>query len=469
MNKNSCLLLGLLATPVACAGPSDTPPAPRPPLVERDGRFFDMQGREILLRGLNARVHGLFDVTFDDGRTPLQPIPEFGEADCRFIAEELGMNHLRLPVNWSAIEPERDRFVPEYTARIRELAADCAAHGVFTLVDLHQDAYGKDIGEDGAPLWAIVPPPEELLEGPLEDLAERRTSRQVLRAFESFWNNAEGLQDEYAEMAAWLATQIAGSPGVIGLEIMNEPIALTNPARIDAFHDRVARAVRATSPDLPLFFEPNALRNFTDLEPVRTPFPFDNAAYAPHIYTDVFEDGWASEDVAAIEASVAAARAEAQEHQAALYVGEFGNSPDDRGLRYIEAAYDSFDLHLASAAWWVYEETSQDSWGLFDADPDQTRGALRDRVAHVVSRAYPAATAARLVAFEFNVETSVLEVEIDEPIPGGVHILAAPQRRYPDGVRVTCDGTPVDVSFARGRVELRCEGTLVRLEPAQDR
>lgn len=472
--------LGCLILIAACSAPDDSTTAAFPegnddgggstvprldPFVERDGRFYDAQGREVLLRGLNARVAGLFDVTFDDGRIPLQPIPAFGPEDCRFIAEDLGMNHLRLPVNWSAIEPRRDEFDPAYTERVREVAAFCAEHGVYTLVDLHQDAYGKDIGEDGAPLWAIVPPPEELLEGPLDDLAERRTSPQVLRAFESFWENAEGLQDEYAEMAAWLASEVASTPGVIGLDLMNEPIALRDPARIDTFHARVGTAVRAVEPDFSLFFEPNAVRNFVDRSTVLTPFDFEDTAYAPHIYTEVFQNGWQSENVEAIEASVAAAREEAEAHQAGLYVGEFGNSPDERGLRFIRAAYQSFDRHLASAAWWVYEEASQDSWGLYDAREDKTRGALREHVAQAVARAYPAAIAGHLVGFHFDDTTAVLDVEFEEPTPGGRHLIAIPKLRYPNGVRVFCDGEELDANPEAGRIQVMCEGRQIRVEP----
>jgi hypothetical protein len=36
------------------------------------GRLTDHQNRELTLRGVNARVRGVFDVTFTDGRLPLE-------------------------------------------------------------------------------------------------------------------------------------------------------------------------------------------------------------------------------------------------------------------------------------------------------------------------------------------------------------------------------------------------------------
>src|SRR5262245_49542700 len=69
-----------------------------------DGRLVDVRGREVTLRGVNARAEGIFDVTFDDGRLPLEPIPVFDRGDARRM-RAFGFNLLRLPINWSALEP----------------------------------------------------------------------------------------------------------------------------------------------------------------------------------------------------------------------------------------------------------------------------------------------------------------------------------------------------------------------------
>jgi hypothetical protein len=87
--------------------------------------LFDEVGREVLYRGVNARVAGLFDVTFSDGRQPVETVPPFGEADCRFLSEELGMNVLRLPVNWSGIEPQRGTYDRAYLQHMVQLVDDC--------------------------------------------------------------------------------------------------------------------------------------------------------------------------------------------------------------------------------------------------------------------------------------------------------------------------------------------------------
>jgi len=75
------------------------PPAPRStPLRADAGAFRRSDGRWWILRGVNARVKAVFDVTFDDGRQPLEEIPDFTVDDARW-ARQLGFNLLRLPIN----------------------------------------------------------------------------------------------------------------------------------------------------------------------------------------------------------------------------------------------------------------------------------------------------------------------------------------------------------------------------------
>ena len=58
---------------LAACGDGFSPVATRP--LRSDGvHMRDADGRVALLRGINARVEGVFDVTFSDGRTALEPI-----------------------------------------------------------------------------------------------------------------------------------------------------------------------------------------------------------------------------------------------------------------------------------------------------------------------------------------------------------------------------------------------------------
>ena len=183
------------------------------PLWSDGTALRDADGRVVLLRGVNARVDGVFDVTFDDGRQALEPIPALDDGDCTRM-RQLGLDLLRLPINWSGIEPTRGIYDEAYLDRV-DAAVQCAARaGLVVLIDLHQDAYSKEIGEDGAPLWAIQPPPTMLLGGPLTDLGDRRLSTQVQAAFATFFTigDPSGLQSDYDAMLAHVAGAVGRRP-----------------------------------------------------------------------------------------------------------------------------------------------------------------------------------------------------------------------------------------------------------------
>lgn len=432
--------LGIFTTLVlgACA------PEPEPPRARADGRrLVDEQGRELFLHGINARIEGLFDVTFDDGRQPVQPIPTFSREDLRLLRDEVGINALRVPINWSGLEPEPDLTAldADYLARIDRVLEDCAALEVWCLLDLHQDAYSKEIGEDGAPLWAIIPPPEQLLGGPLEDLAARRTSTQVLRAFDSFFNNVDGVQDAYLVMLQRLATHVRDKPYVLGIEVFNEPVGDSVP--ILGFSERAVAAIHDVDPDRLVLWEPTALRNLTDSADTDGGLDLENDAYAPHLYPEVFSgraDFWASEDPTRLVLTSDNARAEADVHDAPLVVTEYGNDPSlPHGLRWIERMQDEMDRVRAHRFYWVYEEISQDRWGFYDEGK-----ILRDDVVAALARATPTITGT-ITSLAVG-DDGALTVSFTG---GGEHEVTLPARIFSDGGVARCDGAEVALTPIR--------------------
>src|SRR6185503_21045614 len=94
------------------------------------------------------------------GRLPLEPIPTFDGADADRM-RELGFNLLRLPINWSALEPVQGEYSRAYLDHIAAVVELCAKRDVLVLLDFHQDAFSKEIGQYVAPLWVL-----DLLLGP---------------------------------------------------------------------------------------------------------------------------------------------------------------------------------------------------------------------------------------------------------------------------------------------------------------
>ncbi len=460
----SLLAVAALASAAACSDPpARTPMTP----LDSDGTHLrDARGRIALLHGINARVEGVFDVTFDDGRMPVEEVPPLTDDDCRRM-RALGFDHLRLPINWSGVEPQRDVYDEAYLARV-DAAITCAANaGLLVVVDLHQDAYSKEIGEDGAPLWAIVPPPDMLLEGPLTDLAARRTSAQVTRAFDSFFaaGDPHGLQAEFITMLEHVAARWADHPAVIGFEIFNEPTV--GFALVDAFHFAAAAAVRAAAPKKLVFFEPSAIRNFTDGVPTAAePFPTEGAVYAPHIYTFVFRaDQTALEQLqpSDLEASVQLARAEADAWQTPLWIGEYGIGPTTPNADlWMDVQHELHDRYLASNAFWLWKEESQGSWGVYDHDASSGAWTERPQVVRWISRVRAARIAGTVIENRWDRTTRALRLEIQPGSARGVpHEVYIPEASA-TSFTATCDGAPVTAprDAATGSVSLLCDGVL---------
>ncbi len=432
------------------------------PLTAGDGQFRDEQGRVVLLRGINARVDGVFDVGFDDDRLPNEEVPPLAAEDCRQM-RALGFNTLRLPINWSGVEPERDVISEVYLQRVDAAIACAAEAGLYVIVDLHQDAYSKHIGEDGAPLWAIEPEPEMLLGGPLSaaELMRRRLSMQVQAAFSSFFDpsDAKGLQAEFRAMLAVVAARYAEHPMVLGFELFNEPQAAASELRV--FDVAAAEAVRQAAPHKLVFFEPPVYRNFTDSQPLaNAPFPVPGAVYSPHVYTFVFAapagalENLSKED---LRPSVENARAEAEAWGTPLFIGEFGVGPDTTNADlWMALQSELHSEYLASNAFWLWKEDSQGKWGLFDRVEDAW--VLRPRVVAWVSRTHAERIAGQVIALDYDAAADRLRLETSG---SGEHVIYVPQRAEP-GFTAVCNGQQLDAArdSATGLIEVSCSGVL---------
>jgi endoglycosylceramidase len=456
----STILLGCL---VACGGDAHK----TMPLWSDGTNLRDAEGRIAVLRGVNARIDGVFDVQFDDGRLPLEPLPALEADDCRRM-RALGFDLLRLPINWSGIEPAQGVFDEPYLDRV-DAAVSCAADaGLYVLIDLHQDAYSKNIGEDGAPLWAIQPPPTMLLGGPLTGLDGLRTSSQVIAAFATFFDRADpaGLQAAFDVMLDRVATRWADHPAVIGFELFNEPPV--GEADVDAFHIAAAAHVRAAAPDKLVMFEPSAIRNLFDFVPKATaPFPTSSAVYAPHIYTYVFfQDQAPLQNLVAedLEPSMQAAHDEATAWHTPMMITEFGIGPGaPNAALWMGVEAELHDRFLASDAFWLWKEESQASWGVYDHATAPDGGVVwteRPEVVAWISRIHAARIAGTVVANEYDHTTGALRLEVAHGSTGSTaHAIYIPERSA-GTFAITCDGAALVAprDAVTGLVAVPCDG-----------
>jgi endoglycosylceramidase len=431
--------------PAVSTAPCGDAPFAGAPLGLRCGRVTDAQGRVVNLWGVNARVDGVFDVSFDDGRIALETVPPFTAEDTAQL-RSWGFDSIRLPINWSGVEPTRDGgFREDYLDRVQQVLDLAQAAGLLVLVDFHQDAYGKDIGEDGAPLWAIEPPPTELLQGPLEDLEARRLSPQVKAAFETFFGDSPAgveLRDRFSKMAAHVAARFKDHPAVLGFELFNEPVFASN-AQLLRLHQQVFAAVRAAAPAKLALFEPPAERNFLDSFALGDGPLGEGTVYAPHIYKYAFTAFPAGATKESITKQNLTAADEAASWKAGLMITEWGYNPNGtRAEDYYTWQRELQEQIQASSFLWLWKEDSQGRWGCFDHDENGWKE--RPRFKEILARVRPAAVAGWPTQYAYNRADGVFTLTFvaDPTIQAPTRIAVSPVLGAP--TEVLCDGTPVN-------------------------
>ncbi len=442
--------------------PTFPPPAHRtdPAAVHVEGKTFrDGKGRQLLFRGYNAKATLLFDAVFDDGRVANETFDDLTEERAARI-EQLGWNVLRIPVSWSGLEPHPLQYSAAFLSKLDAVIALAAAHGFYVFVDMHQDGYSKEIGEDGEPLWAIEPPPTVLLQGPYSDA--RRTMGPALNAGYNFFLDvpaADGrpLQNAYVEAVQQIVRHVVGKPQVLGYEAFNEPIPhLTS--QLDAFDVTFAQAVHAVDADAPVLFEPVATRNQFDSSVIpSSPWSSGPGVYAVHIYTCWFSSctpsAWTNEDPSVLAPSMAHAELERAGWGTPLFVTEFGTDWTlPVGPAWYSAELDLQDQYLASSTAWEFSGAG--NWGFHDGN-DQER-PISD---FTMSRMFPRAVAGTLLKIERPKPGDMLVTYQASPATNGLEHEVSLSTAYVTSPSITCDGQKVAFTQLTGRATFTCPGT----------
>ncbi|NLG27289.1 MAG: glycoside hydrolase family 5 protein, partial [Chloroflexi bacterium] len=118
-------------------------------IVTGGQRFADSRGRQRLFHGINLVHKG---TPRPDGT--IDYVAPWGAREIAQFAE-WGFNLVRLGVIWDALEPQPGVYDEAYLAQTAALLDACATHGLYAMLDMHQDLYSAGFS-DGAPAWATV-------------------------------------------------------------------------------------------------------------------------------------------------------------------------------------------------------------------------------------------------------------------------------------------------------------------------
>ena len=437
-----------------------TPPepdwlVPLRPLSTSSLRIVDDLGRDVLLRGVN--ITSLGDYWQGDPDQP-STLPTT-DADWDAMAAT-GLSVIRLVVHWSRIEPERGVFDESYLDEVDAYVRAAAEHGIYTVIDMHQDAYTAYVwtrsdetcpdgtrpakGWDGAPEWAVF----------TDDLStcitgDRNSSPAIQAAWNHFYDNTDDIRDHFAQSWGFVAARFAGRPEVAGYDILNEPEVPRPAARLTPLYEEmvvdVVTAIRAAEADAEfqhlIFVEPAIPAGFPEYGPVvpdprRAGVSTENLVSGPHNYAETI--GLPGMEMS-FEAMNDLYLGFARTFGIPTWIGEYGFwSTSEETLEKLGRYALDEDRNLIGGAWWQWRQPCGDphsigptgEYTVIHLNPLSCPGDIDlgpiEEFFRVLGRGYPRAAPGRLSSLVSDPETGSLEIEATAEAAGGELIVWTP-------------------------------------------
>ncbi len=439
------------ATAKACMLAVPSPPDWR--LVTDGTLLKDGLGRTVFLRGVDA-----------GGRSKFAPYVPFDYADGGYAtaldafmarAETWGIDSLRVPFTWAALEPTQSTPPTYDTAWIAQYVALLQAawqHGMYTVVDFHQDVYSEVYCGDGFPGWTVAdagPPEHDCPQWSLEYFEDP----SVEAAFDAFWPMSSPTMAGY--FAAWdqMISQTANVPGVIGFEPINEPSSGSvnnmtfEPTTLTPFFSAIATEMNTMAPKALVFFDPTGVDGVSVTTTLQKPLG-QNLVFAPHFYPIGVPSP------ADVQTKLAGWAGYGTMWNVPVWVGEFGASNSLAStLGYMQSVFDGFDALGLSGELWEYSQ-SVDLWNSETNSVVNPQG-VEFPVAQALIRPFARAVAGADIAESFNTTTGTYTLSYTAT--DGVTEVRLPARAYPNGFDVSLEGACFDGTDAPG--ELLLQGT----------
>ena len=400
-----------------------------------DARVLDDQGRQVLLRGVNLNVLGDYYQANVNYPTVI-PATDTDWAEM----QRYGIDVVRLLVSWSSLEPTRGTIDQDYLSRIHAAVDEARAHDIYVVLDMHQDAYGKfsptpagttcpdgskpSIGWDGAPEWATITDGADTCAA----AGVRELSPAVMRAFENFYLDTDGIQTELVNTWAAVAKEFASDPTIAGYDLFNEPNwgadAANSGARLGAFTQKAIAAIRSAETAAGgfshiAFFEPVVLFPGDGSLVPESSVTDANVVFAPHNYNDSIQGGTILEG---FEAASKAATA----YGTTFWIGEYGwfGAPAEDAPKVATYAA-AEDQYRVGGTWWQWKQACGDPHSVgsqggtpsdelihfhrTDCPGDVNKGPIAEWLP-ILSRAYPRSAPGRLTKLVSDPTTGSLEV-----------------------------------------------------------
>jgi endoglycosylceramidase len=393
------------------------------PLRVKDGRLVDERGRTVILHGVNVVYK----------RPPYVPNASAGERSS-FDRDDVrrlrawGFNTVRLGLTWKALMPQPGVVDRTYLSRVLRLSRLMEAQGIYVLLDMHQDLYAEKFEGNGAPDWAIKD--DGIAFTSLGGFPTNYAAPAVGRSFTNFYENRDGIRDQFRRAWDAVARAVRGRPNVLGFDLLNEPtceLQVDPPCHIPPFPEAYSRwllplyddlipALRRADPTHPSFYEEGVTVNFGYPMLIgRAPLPrwrHRGAGLSHHVYcSTVFRNVPCSQQE---PEAFREARAAARRNGAVPLLTEFGATDDLAILRRIVNLADG---NGEGWQYWQYkayfDPTTQASTDPGGADAESIvaeNGRVKAAKLRVLARIYPSVISGTGASWSYDDRTGVFRM-----------------------------------------------------------
>jgi len=272
------------------------------------GMIVDDKGQSRIFHGVNIVYK---PPPFHPNLDEWSPEMSLTSEDMVNLKEKFGMNVARLGVMWMGVEPIQGQFNSTYLDIMRGIADDLGNHGIYTIIDMHQDLFSREFCGEGFPEWVVSEIPIDstcdnsflgvvtklfgacktfpdyhfTYEGKNPDISQclkhdfvmYYPTPEVSSAFQGLYTS-ENILQKFSNYWKVVAETFKDSPTVLGYDLLNEPWAgniwedssVIEPGKTDKkylqpLYQRLNTVIRGIDTEKILFFEPT---QFPDTMPV---------------------------------------------------------------------------------------------------------------------------------------------------------------------------------------------------------
>ncbi|KAK2596101.1 hypothetical protein QQS21_006448 [Conoideocrella luteorostrata] len=395
---------------------------------------------------------------------PLQWVPgvsSFGEQDVQNL-HDLGLNVIRLGHSWAGAEPARGQYNQTFLDIMKKQTKMAEEHGLYVLVDAHQDCLARQLCGHGVPDWVVkkdwvssgkkYPFPLKLTPFPVDqngfpspqslcdsvDWSLSYTSVALGNAFGRLYNNNDGLGDAFATFWEKLAAEYVDATNVVGYNLLNEPWVgdiwadptllvpgVADHKVLEGLWNRAAKRIRTVDNDTLIWFEGATIDILSGFNNV----PLGDGSKSVHSF-----HYYSPPQPGSISTTLSNRRKDSERLRTAGVMTELTFwMGDDKQMQGLADAMAAADANMVSWIGWAYEN-------LYNGTSGQPFPAL----AKHYSRAYPAAVAGTPTSFGFveSSATFTLRFTSDSNIDAPTEIIL-PASTFPNGysVQISPDGS----------------------------